>query len=272
MKVRASIRAAKCLATAACSLAVCSLPAQVYTLTSGNALASINVNSQAGMYHWVVNGQDQLTQQWFWYRIGTGVPERSIDTIGAPIVSSTPSSLTATYTHPQFNLRVDYVLASALPGSLSSTLTETVTINNTAGGSLDFHLFQYSDFDLGGTTGGDTVQLGTGTGGRYNYALQTDGPVIFTESNVAPGASRGEVATFPSTLNALNDGLPTDLNNYAGPVSGDVTWAFQWDFTLDNNSFVLSKTKYLSVPEPCALSLLGLGLAAWALRRRQSAC
>jgi hypothetical protein len=276
MKYFSLERVGKLWAIAACVLAAYSGPAQIYTFTSGNASATINLGSQAGMYNWTVNGVDQLNQQWFWYRVGPTGPERSIDTIGAPALTITPNSLTATYTHSQFNIRVDYVLASALPGSSDSTLTESITVNNTSGGPLDFHFFQYSDFDLGGTPGGDTVQLDTNVSGKYNYALQTDGPVIFSESNVVPGASGGEAAAFPVTLSSLNDGVATSLSGSAGPVSGDVTWAFQWDSMLDTttqgSSFVLSKTKYISVPEPGALSLMGLSLAAWALRRRRSVC
>ncbi len=58
--------------------------AQIQTLTDNNSVAQINPNSQSGMFNWSVDGQNQLNQQWFWYRIGN-TPEQSIDTISAPL-------------------------------------------------------------------------------------------------------------------------------------------------------------------------------------------
>ena len=59
------------------------------TLTDGNSVALLDPTSQAGMYYWAVQNtpntyQNQLNQQWFWYRVGTSDPERSINTISAP--------------------------------------------------------------------------------------------------------------------------------------------------------------------------------------------
>ena len=79
-----------------------------------------------------------------------------------------------------------------------------------------------------------------------------------------------EAANVPATLVRLNDGLPTTLNDNGGPVSGDVNWAFQWDFTLDpNHSFIISKDKTLVVPEPTALVLLGMSIGCMAFRIRK---
>src|SRR5438105_2460912 len=65
--------------------------AQIVTLVDRNSIAQVNVGSQAGMFRWEADGQNQLVQQWFWYRIGDAVPgnpERSIDTISPPTIST----------------------------------------------------------------------------------------------------------------------------------------------------------------------------------------
>src|SRR5437762_221264 len=82
--------------------------AQVVTLTDNNSVAQIDTASQAGMFNWSVDGQNQLTQQWFWYRIGN-TPEKSIDTISAPAnVPAGPNGVATTYNNGQYSVRVQY--------------------------------------------------------------------------------------------------------------------------------------------------------------------
>ncbi len=87
---------------------------------------------------------------------------------------------------------------------------------------------------------------------------------------MAPSATHGEVGILPGLLTALNDGSPTTLGDIDGPLGpGNLTFAFQWDFTIDpNGSALISKTKLITVPEPTAAALVSLGLVALALRRR----
>lgn len=244
----------------------------VYTLSSGNATASINLVSQAGMYDWKINGYDQLSQQWFWYRAGTDAQEYSLDTL--TLTGATPfgsNGLSASYAHPNFTVSLTYVLTGGTPSTGNAHLTESITINNTSSSTLDLHFFQYSDFDLLGSLN-DTAALGRNVSGNFNEALQAEGGLLgpnFSETVDSPGASRGEVALFPYLLNELNDGLPTTLSNFVGPVGpGDCTWALQWDFTLGaGESRLISKVKNLQIPEPSAVALLALGIAGLAVRR-----
>src|SRR5439155_15272715 len=134
--------------------------------------------------------------------------------------------------------------------------------HNATDGVLPFHFFQYSDFDLGGTTGGDTVQLGKDNFGRFNEALQTKGALFTSETGVTPGADHGEAAFFNTTLVKLNDANPDTLNDNAGPVGpGDVTWALEWDpIIAGGGDYLISKQKFLQIPEPFSLVLISLGV------------
>lgn len=265
----------------------------IITLTDGNSVAKLDPLSQAGMFHWNVQGQNQLVQQWFWYRVGNSGPEQSIDTLGTPTVTlfNGSSGVTTTYTTANFTLSIRYLLTGGAvvgSGHANADIAETITITNNTANPLNFHLFQYSDFDMDGPAG-DTVSLGVlGTPPRFIVADQTNGATVsLSETVVTPKANHGEVATFPLILNKLNDGLTTTLNDSVGPVGpGDVAWALQWDFTGIGNDYaaipafgsaIISKDKFLDVvipgggvPEPASLGLLSAGLMGLLLRRKRA--
>lgn len=240
--------------------------AQVITLSDGNALADISVGTQAGMFNWSIAGQDQINQQWFWFRTGAN-PEAPINTISAPAVTTYNGTrgLQTTYGNSQFSIRIDYLISGGLLGGTKSIIAEEITINNFGITPLPFHFFQYSDFNLGGGIGGDSVVIGAPNiaTGLYNVVDQFKPGIAFQEAVVTPGANRAEVSLVPGTLNKLNDGNIDNLSNITGPVGpGNVTWAFQWDFLIaPNSSEVISKNKYIqlnAIPEPTSLALVGL--------------
>jgi hypothetical protein len=248
--------------------------AQIVTLSDNNSIAQINPGSQAGMFNWSVEHQSQLAQQWFWYRVGPAGPEHSIDTISAPSINlfNGTRGLSTTYNNGAYSVEVDYSLTGGLAGSGYSDIGESIRINNTSTAPLEFHFFQYSDFDLGGLVGGQTVQLGRNLQGLYNEAFQTLGGNTFSETVLSPGANHGEAGLFNTTLVKLNNGVADTLNDNAGPVGpGDATWAFEWDFLIaPGSSALISKDKYIQlVPEPSALALISVGLAGLALRKRR---
>src|SRR5438093_617141 len=133
-----------------------SIAAPVITLTDNNSIAQIDAGSQAGMFYWGVQDspttfQNQLHQQWFWYRVGSTGPEKSIDTISAPVITGlTANTVTTTYNGAGFNVSAKYSLVGGAPSSGTADIAEQITINNTSGAVLPFHLFQYSDFNLAG--------------------------------------------------------------------------------------------------------------------------
>jgi hypothetical protein len=239
----------------------------IQTLTDNNSSVSIDLSSQAGMYNWSVDGNNYLAQQWFWYRIGSGSAQSSIDTLTLGAVTNTGGSLLTTYFGTGFNIGLDLVLAGGSSGSGVSGMTETITINNTSGSSLPLSFFQFSHFILGGV---NTVTLSGFHAGTLYDAYQTgDGGSVVGETDVTPSANEGETAIYPSTLTALNTtpGYTLDGNTNS---TGNVTWAFEWDKNLaPGGSLEISKTLSLTVPEPSTVALLSVGLAAWAWRRQR---
>ena len=244
------------------------------TLNDGGSSATVDLTSSAGMYNWSVGGQNQLNQQWFWYAIGSAAPQ-SIDTIGLVSYNTpNPAEVTALYQNSQLSLTIDYVLSGGGVGSGSADITESITVKNTSGGSIDFHFYQYSDFNLLGDGSADSVQL-FGVPGSWNFVEQTAGLSGIGEAIVAPDANHGEAAYIGTTLGELNGLSALTLNDHPSAGPGDVTWALEWDPTIANGAmFDLSKDKSLFiqvVPEPSTVAFIALGLGAFGLARRRRA-
>jgi hypothetical protein len=275
------------LALAVSALALVSTSAQV-TLHDLNSTAIIDPGSQNGMFHWDVQGLNQLNQQWFWYSVGNG-PVASLDTLSAPsITPKGPNEAIITYNNGAYSVSIDYVLTGgtvAAPGQhASADIGESIRIINNTANPLPFHFYQYSYFNLYGASS-DTVQLGQDLHGHYNEAAQNNGGVAMTETVITPGATHGEVAPVGGTLSKLNSGGPVTLGPpfFDGPLGpGAVTWAFQWDFVdptglysaiAPGGSKLISKDKFLDViviPEPSSLALIAVGSVVFAARRRRS--
>lgn len=230
--------------------------ATIFNLTDANSSLVVDTGSQAGAQDWFIDGINVLNQQWFWYRIGSTGPEHSIDTIDATPTETLldPATLKITYTNSQLSVDILYALIGGTPGSRTSDVAETIRISNVGGTRLDLHFFQYSDFDL--SPGGDRVQLSA------NHADQTPAGfgMMISETVITPQASHGEANIFSNTLDKLNDGSATTLNDVLTAGPGDATWAFQWDRSIAaGGSFIISKDKNIAptVPEPTAIALLG---------------
>jgi hypothetical protein len=262
--------------TAALALVAVPASAATVTVTDANTTVTVCTDDQScttGMNSWLVNGVEMMFQQWFWYRIGAQGPETILSGGTLSSIDSGPFNLIDyTLTAQGYTISVSFDINGGLPGSLASDVAETITISNTGSTPLDFHFFQYSDFDLC-SSGDDTVTFSaTEPGHRVQLS---DANCVLTETVVTPSASYWEAGLFSTTRTKLNDGVSTTLNNNSSAGPGDATWAYQWDFVLNaNDSFIISKDKNIrAVPEPATMLLFGLGMAgiAAAARRRVTA-
>ena len=253
----------------------------IVVLNDLNSEARFDTGSKKGLFSWVVDGcgcdNEIASRQWFWYRVGDTGPETAINLLDQIFITPEGSrdgnfnpgddDFTVSFADPggDFTINLRFTLAGSTLGSGLSTLVETITITNTSEDDLDFHFFQYVDLDLNHEPTTDTVTMLAD-----NKVLQTDGITSVVETVITPASDHRSVALDPDILVLLEDGLATTLDDATGPISGDVTWGFQWDFLIEpNGSAQISKIKSM-IPEPATLALLGaVGLPALMRRRRR---
>ncbi|MCO5052885.1 MAG: PEP-CTERM sorting domain-containing protein [Verrucomicrobiae bacterium] len=251
------------------------------TLVNRNSSLDINVTSaDTGLVNWTVDGVNSLNFQGLFYRVGSGAESSLLGISSNPTVSVTQipnalSFLDVTYANSLFSVRTVYQLIGSTAGSGKSGLSQSVTVKNLSASPLDFHLFQYSDFDLMGVTGGQTAQFSFDGANQSYQVTQTDGMRTLTATVNASTAPVGhfDAAPFNTTLSSLLDASATTLGD-AASASGNVTFSFQWDAILAahgeaGDSLVISQLISL-VPEPTSGSLLLVGVMALLTRRRKT--
>ncbi len=250
--------------------------AQDITIANKNSSLGVNTNVGGGIINWNVDGVDYLKSQWFYYRVGSGGPESPIQSISSPTIGITSLSsfarLNMTNANASYSVITSLRLTGNTAGSGRSQLNEDITVANLSGSPLDFHFFQYSDFDLFGTASGQSVQfLQNSANNQYYKAVQTDGTRTVTETINSTIVSIGhfEAGFYNATISSLTDGASTTLNDVTSAGIGDVTFAYQWDVTLaPGTSFQLSKLIEI-VPEPSAMAILAMaGISVAVYRRR----
>ena len=280
-KVNYLLRAGPVLVICLCALMLARpANATTVTLTDLNSTVDIDLDGGQGMYNWTVDGTDQLVQQWFWYRVGATGGESRIDQ-GTTMTYDPPSAthVEIYYTKAnEYEIKIALTLMGGSTGSKWSDMAETIRVRNLKpSGSLDFHFFQYCDFDLDGSADDDTTWIEVEVPLDPHHAFQYDPDWIMSETTETPHADHGEVALTSTTLTNLNNASPTTLSDDLGPYGpGDYTWAFQWDVEIAyNGTWIISKDKQIRpwVPEPLTLlgMFLGLGsIGAYIRRRRMS--
>jgi hypothetical protein len=260
-----------CLLTA---MSIWQSRAATYTLSDANS--SVIFDSASGnLSSWSVDGQNQLAVQNFWYRIGAG-NSVALSTLGTTTVTPIDaSSLKVTYASAQVSVSVSYFLTGTQTGNGQSDIYESIKMSSLAG-PLNFHLFQFSDFNLQGTPGGDAAYMNTDAGsGLISGVNQSKGTVTYTvaATGIGPYANLGQVdASSPGTLPVA--GTANGLNGVIGQPSAitgpNVSWSLQWDFP-NLNQQLISEDNFLNttlVPEPSILAFITLGLVGFALRKR----
>lgn len=238
-------------------------------LASDNSYVEVDIDGQSGMYLWKVDNVEQLATQWFWYRIGNSGPEASINTLSIKDpgndIKNYGDYLKVKYTKDnQFTLEIIYVLAGGSTGSHMSDIGETINIKNISGAALDFHFFQYTDFDLSDTPNDDyafRVTPNSNTISQQEVGTLFTNPMQFNETITSPAPSHFQIAQNSIILTALTDGLATKLTDTQDNTVGNVSFAWEWDRSIGvGGTFQISKDKRIgTVPEPSTILLFSLG-------------
>ncbi len=254
--------------------------AVVYSLADDNSVVSVDVDSQHGMFDWVIDGVNLLPvngggindyRQWFWYRVGNA-PEASVDTLTRGLTGTSDANfngfddtLFVRYTNSLLKIEIKFTLDGGAAGSATSDIGEQITVFNTSGSTLNVSFFQYGDFRL--CTTNENVTFPDG------HSILEQGSVgKVLETVLVPIATHREGLPFSTTITKLNDGVADNLVDNSGGSGSRMTWANQWDFSIaPGGSALISKDKLATIPEPsvAVLALAGLLSLAVGLRRRR---
>jgi MYXO-CTERM domain-containing protein len=254
--------------------------AKAITLTDGNSSVTFDPTSSTGISSWAISGQNQINKEWFWFRNGSTGGQLPVDTAssGSPSVTlfdTNGNGLndTAMVTYPTTNniqIAITFSLTGGASGTDSSDLTENIIITNKGTSAVNYHFFEYANFNLGGSTTSENVSIA-----NNNTATET-GSGLQVQTVVSPKASEYEANLFPSLLNHINSSTNYTLADLTSASNGDGEWGFQWDTSIPaggslpiavDGRFSASVTP---VPEPTgAVGILGLtGACLWRPRRR----
>jgi hypothetical protein len=239
-------------------------------LTDGNATATFDPSSSLGFKSWSVDSAERLKQQWFWFRVGSGA-EQALNTL--TLDANTLSDINGNgladtlylrYLAAGYKVELSFNLAGGEAGSDTANMNGQVTVTNNGATPLDFHFFQYADFDL--SAGLDTIQI---LGGNTAHQTAASGRVAETIATTMPSHYQaGLLSALPSVLGLLTDDSTTTLSDAAGPSLGDAIWAFEWDKVIAPGGTLLISKGMNVTPEPATLALMAVGLGLVFRKRR----
>jgi hypothetical protein len=238
--------------------------AQTVTIADGNSTAHFDLGSGGvGMDAWTVNGVNQLAEYSLWYRVGSSGPAQRINALGLTTYATpAPNKLDTVYTGAGFRVDTDWTVFGSSPGFGQSDIAALIRITNTSQTPLDFHFWQYVDFNLLGTPFDTSVAISGG-----NTATQRDGAAAVAETADLPLPSRYD-ANYRATV--LANVVAGNLANSSTQTNGDLAWAFQWDQQIAaGSSLIINKDSNLTIPEPSTLALLGVGTLCLLVGRRR---
>jgi hypothetical protein len=250
--------------------------ADIYTIGARNT--SMQIDLGGGVTQWTINGVNQLNLQSFYYSVGSD-PAASIYTIGmasAPTIWTnqlkTYVTLDTTYADSTISVDTLFTLTSFPVGSGTAKLGQTLTINNLSATAQVFHFYQYSDFNLGGVSGGQNEQFTSKGSGKYYQVVQTGSSgIILTGAVTGASSAQLEVQAglWDGNKFGLGSGNPVTLNNTLTAGPGNVVYAYEWDATLAaaEGSIQISEIQTV-VPEPSSVALVASGMLALALLAR----
>ena len=169
------------------SALTCAVQMQGQTLNDLNSTININPITQSGMNSWTINGQQEMTQQWFWYSVGSTAPA-SIDTLaltGDTLSGGSASQLQYASLANNFTVSINYALSGTAPGTYVSDVGEQISIQNNNASPLTMEFYKYTDFDLQAGQGGlNTVEMSQNLfTGLWNDAYQFSAHMTAAQRN-----------------------------------------------------------------------------------------
>ena len=242
------------------------LHADTITVTHNNSSITVDPSDDAGLYEWIVDGVNNMSQSWFWFRIGDAGPESPLNSLNLILAETpNPNQIHLQYGDPSSGdpLFVDvlYTLVGGDPGSGYSLIMTDWSITNNTSETIDLHWFVYTDLDLDDTADGDIAQFVS-----PNMIIQTEILPVFTW--YYPNPTHWEIALFPDIIDKLTDDDADNLDDATSPLGpDDIAFAAQFYYRLDPGGTAMIQSRMQQTPEPSALFLLCSGLAGLGLRR-----
>jgi uncharacterized Zn-binding protein involved in type VI secretion len=205
-----------------------------FTLTDGDATFTLRgirgerTTSAGGLGDYKSLGgtaPDHMFQNWWWYRTGTDTREFALSNLTA-FEQPQANTVSLTYAEGGLTYEITYTLSDS--GDNQAVVVAQLTIANTTSTPITLNLFNYSDFDMDGSVGGDRAEL---VRPDYMRVYETNtAHIVAAETPFA-----WQIGAYPGVRDLLTDTDIDDLNNSGSPFGpGDFTGAFQWEFTLQD--------------------------------------
>lgn len=252
------------VATAAAPLSAEQAPTVV--LRDDHALIEAAASASTDVINWTTAGVEHVSQRWYWYRVGAGESDATINSLElqSQVLTDTDldggdDTLFLKYQDSggTFGMSTRYTLSSGKAGFGVSVLNELVTVENTRDELLIFHIFGFSDPQLADTVLDTTTELVNGI-----QTVRTDGAIILHITAITPAPNAVETNIELTILHALADIAPDSLDGIVGPPQPyDSSWAFQWTVDVGpRGAFQIGKvTRLASGGAYCGDGVVGVG-------------
>jgi hypothetical protein len=166
-------------------------------------------------------------EHWWYYRIAGDSQETALRSAVAQGITPSSDHLDRDFMNVDnrslLRASVDMDIYDA--GPASGVVISRLTVMNVSASPIAASFFCYTDLDIAGTSGDDSV---TGDG-SHHFVTDPSGVQIEVR---AFGNDRSDIGAYPSIRNMLTNATVNNLSNTLPPFSGDYTGAFQWDRTF----------------------------------------